>query len=78
MANWKKHPKKEGEEALQRIAAMGWCVENPPTYYTVKCPCGLHQRQIHLTPSNPHYFRQAVSWCKRICSPAGPEEKEEP
>lgn len=66
---WKKHPKKEGEDALEEIAAMGWRVEDPPTYYTVKCPCGAHQRQIHLSPSNPNYWNEAVRWAKRVCPP---------
>lgn len=78
MANWKKHPKKEGEEALRKIAVLGWRVEDPPRYYTVKCPCGSHQRQIHLTPSNPNYFRQAVSWCRSICPPVDSGENDEP
>ncbi|RFS86993.1 hypothetical protein D0T12_01675 [Actinomadura spongiicola] len=78
MANWKKHAKKEGEDALQQISAMGWRVEDPPTYYTVKCPCGVHQRQIHLSPSNPNYFRQAVRWCRSVCPPGEPEGKEGP
>jgi hypothetical protein len=72
---WKKHQKPEGEEALQQIAELGWRIEDPPKYYTVKCPCGDHQRQVHLTPSNPYYFRQAVRWAQKVCSA---EPKEEP
>lgn len=71
---WRKHPRKEGEEALRQIAELGWRIENPPTYYTIKCPCGNHQRQVHLTPANPNYWNQTVRFVRRVCPP---EQKED-
>jgi hypothetical protein len=71
---WRKHPRKDGEDALGEIARLGWRIENPPTYYTIKCPCGNHQRQVHLTPSNPNYWKQTVRYVKRVCSPESEEE----
>ncbi|WP_409494952.1 hypothetical protein [Amycolatopsis sp. cmx-11-12] len=38
---------------------------DPPTYYTVRCPCGQHQRWIHLTPSGSNYGKNALSWLLR-------------
>lgn len=74
MGYWKRHPKKEGEEALQKIAALGWRIENPPRYYTIKCPCGDHQKRVHLTPSNPRHYDEAVRYAKRTCRPGQEEE----
>ncbi|WP_236567884.1 MULTISPECIES: hypothetical protein [unclassified Nocardiopsis] len=44
---WRKHPRKDGQDALQKIHELGRRIEDPPTYYTIKCPCGEHQRQVH-------------------------------
>lgn len=71
---WRRHPKREGQDALEEIHRLGWRIIDPPTYYTVRCPCGEHQRQIHLTPSNPNYWKQAVQHVKRVCPPEAKEE----
>ncbi|RCW43117.1 hypothetical protein DFQ14_1074 [Halopolyspora algeriensis] len=65
MGYWKKHPRKDLEEVLEVYDQHGWRVEDPPKYYRVKCPCGDHQRSIHLTPSNPNYGKQALQWLYR-------------
>jgi hypothetical protein len=65
MGYWRRHQKPELEDVLERFHQAGWRIEDPPKYYTVKCPCGLHQRWIHLTPSNPRYGRQAINWLQR-------------
>ena len=65
MGYWRKHQRKELEEVLAAFDAAGWTIEDPPMYYRVKCPCGEHQRSIHLTPSNPNHGRQAPSWMRR-------------
>lgn len=65
MGYWRRHQRKELEEVLVVFDAAGWTIEDPPTYYRVKCPCGEHQRAIHLTPSNPNYGRQALGWMRR-------------
>lgn len=65
LSNWKKHPKPEGQKVLEQLSALGWKIEDPPKYYTAKCPCGDHMRQVHLTPSNPKHFQECLRWAKR-------------
>jgi hypothetical protein len=67
---WKKHPKKELEAVLREFDSRGWRIENPPTYYAVKCPCPKqHMRYVHLTPSNPRYANEVLNWLRRCeCS----------
>lgn len=65
MGYWRRHPRKDLEGVLVVFDAAGWIIEDPPKYYRVKCPCGEHQRSIHLTPSNPHYGQQAIRWMRR-------------
>jgi len=65
MSYWRRHPKKDLQEVLVAFDRAGWVIEDPPTYYTVKCPCGDHMRQIHLTPSNPDYGQRALRWLRR-------------
>jgi len=65
MGYWRRHPNKALEAVLQAFHEAGWRVINPPAYYQVRCPCGLHYRWIHLTPSDPNYGRHAMSWLKR-------------
>lgn len=62
---WKRHQKKELEAVLQEFHEAGWTVLNPPRYYTVRCPCGEHQRQIHLTPSSANYAKNVLKWLYR-------------
>lgn len=70
---WKKHPRKDLEVLLQAFADAGWEVLDPPTYYTVRCPCGAHQRWIHLTPSGSRYAQNALAWLHR--QPCYPKEE---
>jgi len=73
--HWKKHPRKEIEALLGEFCEADWRVEDPPTYYRVKCPCGDHQRSIHLTPSDPNYAKNALRWLYRQpCYPPGGEK----
>lgn len=65
MGYWKKHKNKDGEALLKELAAQGWKIKDPPKYYSVRCPCGAHQRQVHLTPSDPNYWKNVLSWAKR-------------
>lgn len=62
---WRKHPKPDGQVVLDKLHSMGWVIENPPKYYTLKCPCGSHMTQLHLTPSNPRHFKERLSWARR-------------
>lgn len=65
MGYWKKHPRKELEAVLEHYHQAGWRIVGPPRYYTVKCPCGQHQRWIHLTPSGANYGKNALAWLER-------------
>jgi hypothetical protein len=65
MGYWRKHPRKDLEEVLVIFYEAGWLIEDSGRYHRVKCPCGEHQRSIHLTPSNPDYGRQALNWLRR-------------
>jgi hypothetical protein len=70
---WRRHPKKELEAVLREFDKLGWRVEDPPKYYTVKCPCPKkHLRHVHLTPSNPNYANEVIAWLKR-CDCSGKE-----
>ena len=72
MGYWKKHPRKELDAVLDAFHDAGWAVLDPPRYYKVRCPCGKHQRSIHLTPSDPNYMRNALKWLARQqCSNGG-------
>lgn len=69
---WKKHPRKDLESLLGEFHDAGWRIIDPPRYYTVRCPCGRHQRSIHLTPSDPKYAQNALRWLYRQqCYPEG-------
>jgi hypothetical protein len=73
---WSKHPKKELEALLGEFHDAGWRIEDPPVYYHVLCPCGNHQRWIHLTPSGSRYVRNALAWLYRQpCYEGSKEEK---
>jgi hypothetical protein len=61
---WRKHPRKELETVLEHFHQAGWSILDG-TYYRVLCPCGLHQRWIHLTPSDPNYGKNALAWLQR-------------
>jgi hypothetical protein len=61
---WKK-ARKDVEDVLVKFDEAGWRIKDPPTYYQVLCPCGMHKRWIHLTPSDPKYLRNAIQWLKR-------------
>lgn len=63
---WRKHQYKDDEEILKTFHEHGWTIIDPPKYYTLRCPCGLHQRWYHLTPSNPRHGREVLKWAKRF------------
>jgi len=70
---WKRHQKKEIEKLLREFDALGWRILDPPTYYQVRCSCGLHKRSIHLTPSDPNYVRNVRQWLERQNCPGRKE-----
>lgn len=65
MGYWKKHQKKDLEVVLELLHRHGYKILDPPKYYTVRCPCGQHQRQVHLTPSSPNYGKEVIKWARR-------------
>ena len=67
MPGWRKHPRKDLEDVLREFSAHGWRIDDPPKYYRLSCPCGLHMRWLHLTPSNPNHGREALQWARRTC-----------
>lgn len=75
MRRWKKHPKKEHEAVLKEFDAHGWRIGDPPTYYTLRCPCGEHQRQYHLTPSGRYFGNKMLQWARNLPCWAKKEEK---
>lgn len=62
---WRKHPKPDGQKALEAFDTLGWRIEDPPKYYSVKCPCGDHMTHVHLSPSNPKHFQERLRYGKR-------------
>jgi hypothetical protein len=60
-----RHPVKELEAVLSYAEGRGWRVWKGSAYFGMRCPCGQHQRWVHLTPSNPNYERNLRSWLKR-------------
>lgn len=58
---------KETSQLLKWFEEHGWKVILPPPgkYAAVRCPCGLHQRRIHKTPSDPNYQKNARHWAQR-------------
>ena len=71
MGYWRKHPRKDLEEVLERFDAAGWRIDDSGAYYKVLCACGSHQRRIHMTPSSPYYGNHALQWLKKQpCTPS--------
>lgn len=65
MTYWRRAQRPEVQAILVAFHEAGWRVDDTRTYYRVMCPCGDHQRSIHLTPSDPNYGRNALQWLKR-------------
>jgi hypothetical protein len=67
MSGRPRHQNKELEAVLQEAEAKDWRVDRPSPrgYFRMRCPCGLHQRRVHLTPSNPNYERNLRKWLER-------------
>ncbi len=59
---WQRHPKKEGEDLLREFEAHEWRITRRNRYYMVFCPpsCGIHHLTVHLSPSNPNYFKNVL------------------
>lgn len=60
-----RHTIKEIEKLLRSLESQGWRVEKGRKYFKAYCPCGLHKRTVHLTPSTASYLRNLVGWLGR-------------
>jgi hypothetical protein len=60
-----RHPDKKLEALLKYAEAKKWRVDRPGAYFRLRCPCGEHQRRLHLTPSDPNYELNARKWLER-------------
>lgn len=63
-----RHQKKELELLLKRAEQLGWKVDRPKKYFRLRCGCGKHMKWIHLTPSNPNYAKDVLSWLEATCN----------
>lgn len=61
------HPWKEGRDAIAAAAAMGWTASRSKTKFKMTCACGKHITWMHLTPSNPNYFKERLRYFQRTC-----------
>lgn len=64
MGYWVK-ARKDIQAVLETFHQANWRIDDPPKYYRVRCPCGMHQRWIHRTPSDPSYCKNAIRWLER-------------
>lgn len=60
-----RHQIKEIEALLRSMEVQGWRVEKGSKYFKTFCPCGLHKKTVHLTPSGGGYLRNLVGWLRR-------------
>jgi hypothetical protein len=60
-----RHPDKDIERLMQQAEARGWVFTWGRGYPKGWCPCGLHQKTIHLTP-NRAYLRNLAAWFHRL------------
>ena len=65
MSDRPKHPKPPGEQLLRLIEAHGWTVEKR-NYFWCLCPCGRHYKTVHLSPSDPNYWRNTKGAFERF------------
>lgn len=71
MPGERRHPRKDGRDALRVLKSLGWNADDPDGskgYFKLKCSCGKHITWLHLTPSNPNYFKERIAHCRRTCS----------
>jgi hypothetical protein len=60
-----KHPDKDLESLIQRAEKQGWTVVRQKNYYRMRCPCGLHSKSVHKSPSDPRYTLNLRKWFER-------------
>jgi len=60
-----KHPKPELEAILKQAEIQGWRVDRGKKYYKMFCPCKVHFKTVHLSPSDPNYPLNLRKWLTR-------------
>lgn len=60
-----RHQDKDLEQLLRDLEANNWRVTKGKKYYKVYCPCGIHQRTVKNTPSDPSYECNVRGWLGR-------------
>lgn len=65
MSKRPKHPNKNLEKLLKQLEAAGWTATKEGKYYKARCPCGIHQKTVKVTPSDPNYERNLRGWLRR-------------
>lgn len=53
---------------MQELEMSGWTFTRG-TYFKGRCPCGSHQKMIHVTPSDPKYLRNLKAHVRRLECP---------
>lgn len=68
--------RREREKLLKDLENRGWRITKGKNgYYRVWCPCpGKHQTGVHLTPSDPNYWKHRRAYIGGLCKAAQPEE----
>jgi hypothetical protein len=63
----------ERKDVFAAAKELGWRVAAQPNkkgYFKMWCPCGLHSKWLHKTPSNPHYYREYIQKMRSLgCRP---------
>lgn len=67
-----RHPKKEGQEVIDAAAEFGWTAKRKKgaSYFHMYCGCGQHHTWLHISPSNPNYFKERIAFMKKKCNSA--------
>ncbi len=60
-----RHPDKDIEGLMREAEARGWTFTWRGRYPKGRCPCGLHQKTIHLTPGRA-YVTNLAMWFRRL------------
>jgi len=57
---------------MKQLELLGWTFSRG-TYFKGRCPCGRHQKMVHLTPSDPNYLRNLRNYIRSLDCPGRSE-----
>lgn len=60
-----RHQDKDIENVLRSAEQQGWRVKKGRTYFRLRCPCGRHQKWVHVTPSGSNYLKNLLALLNR-------------